>query len=214
MPAAVAVAAAAVVGVASAAAAFTARTEGEMINTYQKMVDRMQLAGLGLKHHRLDNGCSENFKKCIRKNNMTHEQVPPGCHRRNMAERAIQTFKNHFVTILSRVDDRFCLSLWCYLIRPAELTVNLLRQSNMAPKILTYAHVHGHHDYMKCATRMFGDGTRQTKKQTYLGCPRRGRVQHRHIDGASLVLQRVHRKNESEKNQRYQTRLSCRKHSL
>jgi hypothetical protein len=28
---------------------------------------------------------------------------------------------------------------------------------------------------------MFGDGTRQTKKQTYLGCPRRGRVQHRHL---------------------------------
>ncbi len=27
------------------------RTEGEMINTYQKMVDRMQLAGFGLKHH-------------------------------------------------------------------------------------------------------------------------------------------------------------------
>ncbi len=41
------------------------RMEGEMINAYQKMVDRMQLAGLGLKHHRLDNECSNNFKKCI-----------------------------------------------------------------------------------------------------------------------------------------------------
>jgi len=28
------------------------RTEGEMITAYQQMVDRMQLAGLGLKHHR------------------------------------------------------------------------------------------------------------------------------------------------------------------
>ena len=27
------------------------RTEGEMIKAYQKMVDRMQLAGLGLKRH-------------------------------------------------------------------------------------------------------------------------------------------------------------------
>jgi hypothetical protein len=121
------------------------RTEGEMINAYQKMVDRMQLAGLGLKHHRLDNECSDNFKKCIRKNNMTHELVPPDCHRRNMAERAIQTFKNHFVAILSGVDDRFPLSLWCYLVRPAEL----LRQSNVVPKISAYAHVHGQHDYMK-----------------------------------------------------------------
>jgi hypothetical protein len=81
---------------------------------------------------------------------MTHELVPPDCHRRNMAERAIQTFKNHFVAILSGVDDRIPLSLWCYLVRPAKLTVNLLRQSNVAPKILAYAHVHGQHDYMKC----------------------------------------------------------------
>ncbi len=44
------------------------RTEGEMINAYQKMVDRMLLSGLGLKHHWLDNECSENFKKCIRQN--------------------------------------------------------------------------------------------------------------------------------------------------
>jgi hypothetical protein len=30
-----------------------------------------------------------------------------------------------------------------------ELTLNLLRQSNVAPKISAFAHVHGHHDYMK-----------------------------------------------------------------
>jgi len=51
--------------------------------------------------------------------------------------------------ILSGVNDRFPLSLWCYLVRPAELTVNLLRQSNVVPKISAYAHVHGQHDYMK-----------------------------------------------------------------
>jgi hypothetical protein len=39
------------------------RMEGEMITAYQKMVDRIEIAGLGLKHHRLDNESSENFKK-------------------------------------------------------------------------------------------------------------------------------------------------------
>ncbi len=53
------------------------RTEGVVITAYQKMVDRMEIAGLGLKHHQLDNECSENFKKCIGKNRMTHELVPP-----------------------------------------------------------------------------------------------------------------------------------------
>ncbi len=85
----------------------------------------------------------------MRENRITHELVPPGNHRRNLAERAIQTFKLHFISILSRVDDKFPLSLWCHLLGPVELTVNLLRQSNIAPKILAYAHVHGQHDYMR-----------------------------------------------------------------
>jgi hypothetical protein len=53
------------------------------------------------------------------------------------------------MAILSGADDRFPLSLCCHLIRPAELTVNLLRQSNVVPKILAYTHMHGQHDYMK-----------------------------------------------------------------
>ncbi len=87
---------------------------------------------------------------------MTWELVPPDCHQRNIAERAIQKFKNHSVAILSGVNDRFPLSLWCYLVRPAELTVNLLRQSNMEAKISAYVHVHGRHDYMKCPLAPLG----------------------------------------------------------
>jgi hypothetical protein len=36
-----------------------------------------------------------------------------------------------------------------YLLEPTELTLNLLRQSKVAPKISAFAHVHGPHDYMK-----------------------------------------------------------------
>jgi hypothetical protein len=120
-----------------------------MITAYQKIVNRMKLSALGLKHHRLDNKCLAAFKACITKNGMTHELVPPDCHHPNIAERAIQTFKNHFVSIVSRVGDRFSLSLWCDLEQPAELTVNLLRKSNIASKVSACAHVHGQHNYMK-----------------------------------------------------------------
>ncbi len=120
-----------------------------MIAAYQKMVDRMKIAGLGLKHHQLDNEGSENFKKCIQKNEMTHELVPSNCHQRNMGKCAIQTFKNHFMSILSGLDNRFPLSLWCHLVQPAKLTVHLLRQSNVMPKVFAYAHMHGQHNYMK-----------------------------------------------------------------
>ena len=125
------------------------RTEGEMIKAYQKIINRMKAAGLGLKTHRLDNEASTAYKECIHLNGMKHELVPPDNHRSNLAERAIQTFKHHFISILSGVDDKFPLSMWCALIEQAELTVNLLRQSSVVPKISAFAHVHGQHDYMK-----------------------------------------------------------------
>ncbi len=65
------------------------------------------------------------------------------------AERAIQTFKLHFILILAGVNNKFPLSLWRHLLEPTELTLNLLHQSKVAPKISAFAHVHGHHDYMK-----------------------------------------------------------------
>jgi hypothetical protein len=102
------------------------RTKGKMITPYQNMVNRMKLLALGLKHHHLDNECSAEFKACIAKNGMTHELVPLDCHHCNIAKQAIQTFKNHFISILSGVYTRFPLSLWCHLVQPAELTINLL----------------------------------------------------------------------------------------
>jgi hypothetical protein len=125
------------------------QTKDKMIMAYQQMVDRMKLLALGLKHHRLDIECLAAFKACIAKNGMTHKLVPMDCHHRNIAKWAIYMFKNHFVSILSGVDDRFPLFLWCHLVQPAELTVNLLQQSNVSPKVSTYAHVHGQYNYMK-----------------------------------------------------------------
>jgi hypothetical protein len=104
----------------------TNKMEVEMIAAYQRIVNRMQTASLGLKHHRLDNKASTAFKECIRKNTMTHKLVPPGNHRHNLAERAIQTL-HHFISILGEVDDKFSLFLCCHLLGPAELFVNLIR---------------------------------------------------------------------------------------
>ena len=125
------------------------QTKEEMIRAYKKTISRMRMAGLGIKKHTLDNKALEAFKQCIRQKQIEFELVPPGNHKRNQAERAIQTFKAHFIAILAGVDNKFPLSLWCHLLEPTEITLNLLRQSKMVPKISAFAHVHGHHDYMK-----------------------------------------------------------------
>ncbi len=119
-----------------------------MIKANECMVRRIKNSGLGLKKHQLDNKCLEKFKMCIKNAGMTHELVPPNCHCCNIAKQAIRTFKNHFVLILSGVDNRFPLSLWCHLVHPAELTMNLLCQSNITSKVSAYVHVHGQHNYM------------------------------------------------------------------
>ncbi len=120
-----------------------------LVDPYEKIINRMRLAGLGLKKHTLDNKASEAFKQCIREQPMQYELVPPGNHRQNQAERVINTFKAHFIPVLAGVDDKFPLSLWCHLLEPTELTLNLLHQSKVAPKISAYAHIHEPHDYMK-----------------------------------------------------------------
>jgi hypothetical protein len=109
----------------------------------------MRLAGLGLKKHTLDNEALEAFKQCIQEQQMQYKVVPLGNHQCNQAERAIQTFKAHLILILAGIDNKFPLSLWCHLLEPNTLTLNLLRQSKVAPKISAYANVHGPHDYMK-----------------------------------------------------------------
>jgi hypothetical protein len=116
----------------------------------------MRIAGLGIKKHTLDNEASDAFKQYIRQQQIQFELVPPGKHSRNQAERTIQTFKAHFIAILAGIDDKFPLSLWCHLLKPTELTLNLLRQSKVAPKISAFAHVHGHHNYIKRPFALLG----------------------------------------------------------
>jgi hypothetical protein len=125
------------------------RLKEEMIRAHEKIINRMRLAGLGIKKHMLDSEASDAFKQYIQQQQIQFELVPPGNHRCNQAERAIQTFKAHFIAILAGVDDKFPLSLWCHLLKPTELTSNLLRQLKVAPKISAFAHVHGPHNYMK-----------------------------------------------------------------
>jgi hypothetical protein len=68
-------------------------------------------------------------------------------HRRNAAERAIQTFKGHFISVLSGVPNSFPINQWDELLPQTVLTLNLLRQSNVAPNISAWAYHNGSFDY-------------------------------------------------------------------
>ena len=125
------------------------KSEGAMIQAYQTLWKRLTTTGtVKPTTHILDNEASAAYKAEIKKN-CTIQLVPPDNHRRNLAERAIQTFKSHFKAILAGVDDNFPMHLWDRLLPQAILTLNLLRQSNVAPTVSAYQYVHGPFDYNK-----------------------------------------------------------------
>jgi hypothetical protein len=80
-----------------------------------------------------------------------YQLFPPHCRRRNAAERAIHTFKEHFVAGLASVDPDFPLHLWDRLLPQAEITLNLLRMSRQHQQLSAAAHYHGLIDYNKTA---------------------------------------------------------------
>ncbi len=100
-----------------------------MIRVYLVLVTCLRNASVTPKKGILDNECSEEFKAQIRKNNMTFQLVPPHDHRQNKAEKAIQTFKAHFISIMCGTDKDFPLHLWCPLFPQAEHTLNMLRSA-------------------------------------------------------------------------------------
>jgi hypothetical protein len=122
-------------------------TSGEMIQAYQVLINQLRAAGIAPKQHILDNELSNDFKEAIKTNNVTYQLVPPHDHRRNKAEKAIQTFKDHFVAILCGADTSFPLNLWDLLLRQAEHTLNMLRPSRMTPTVSAYTYLWGQHDY-------------------------------------------------------------------
>jgi hypothetical protein len=84
-------------------------------------------------------------------NDIDYQLVLPHCHRRKAAERAIRTFKEHFVAGLSLVDPSVPIHLWDRLLPQAEITLNLLRTSCLQQQISPAAHYHGLVDYNKTA---------------------------------------------------------------
>ncbi len=62
-------------------------------------------------------------------------------------ERAIQTFKDHFISALATTNSKFLLQPWDQLAPPVETTLNMLRPSRINPSKLAYEALHGPYDW-------------------------------------------------------------------
>ena len=80
---------------------------------------------------------------------LEYQLVPPHLHSKNIAERAIKTFKDHFIAGLATIDPKFPMHLWCHLLQQATMTLNMMRQSRIHPSLSAYQELMGAFEYKK-----------------------------------------------------------------
>ncbi len=119
------------------------RTGADIKNAYMTIYQKLASRGCAPKTFILDNEISHELTSAFTKKQIAYQLVPPEVHRRNAAERAIQTWKRHFISGLCSVDPEFPMSEWDRLVRQGELTLNLLRNSRVNPRLSAWAYVFG-----------------------------------------------------------------------
>ena len=60
--------------------------------------------------------------------NIKYQLLPTSNQREKNAERAIQTFKNHFIEGMCSIEKYFNLQLWDRLLHQTKISLNLLRK--------------------------------------------------------------------------------------
>jgi hypothetical protein len=90
--------------------------------------------------------------------------VPPYSHRRNSAERAIRSFKDHLIAWLCSTDKSFPMHLWDRLLPHAVITLNMPRTSRINPKLSAATHIFGQYDFNRAP--MAPPGTRIIAHET------------------------------------------------
>ena len=119
----------------------------ELKSAYHKTHTLLTDRGLQPSLKILDNECPNVLKIFMREVNEKFQLVPPHIHCINSEERAIRTFKEHFIARLASARKYLLLHIWCRLIPHSSLKLNLLRKSRMNPKLSGYAQLHGEWNY-------------------------------------------------------------------
>jgi hypothetical protein len=130
--------------------AFQTKANKHRISAFNTIMERLAAHGLSVDLNIRDNAATVDFKWVITESWKTKFQlVLPAMHRRNKAKRMIRHFKNHFLSILAGFDTTFPPYLWDLLLPQAKLTVNLLCQATINPRISTWEYFDGPFDFNK-----------------------------------------------------------------
>ena len=117
------------------------RKSGTFTAAWQSLHDIFAKAGVAPNTYVMDNEISEKLLKVLDENKTNFQLVHPHTHWKNLAERAIQTFKIQYKAGLTSVNPNFLISEWDRLLEQSNITLNLLRSVRTSPKLLAYSYI-------------------------------------------------------------------------
>jgi hypothetical protein len=124
------------------------RSNKHRLAAYNSIMRHLANRGHDVDLQILDNEVSAKFKATIvDKWKVQYQLNPPDVHCCNAAKKAIQTFKPHFLAIITGLPPAFPHYLWNLLLPQTELTLNLLGQSSVTPNMFAWEHFNGPFDY-------------------------------------------------------------------
>ena len=128
--------------------AFQSHQDRHRLAAAKHIMYRLHKLGHTVDLHILDNECRKAYKLQIKsKWGAKFQLATPDLHCRNTTEWAIHNFKANFLPILAGVSESSSNFLWDQLLHQTELTLNLLRKSNIYPSMSAWEHYHGPFNY-------------------------------------------------------------------
>ncbi len=124
------------------------RGGSDLLAALQRAVKFFRERGMSVQLIRMDNECAKITKDWIDDETMTLELTPVASHRTNKAERAIRTWKDHFIATLATTDPECPLFLWDDFKEQSELTLNSMRTSRVHPLLSAWEALCGKFDIM------------------------------------------------------------------
>jgi hypothetical protein len=119
------------------------QTKEELLRAYQITYEYLARRGFKPRLHKMDNETSNNVKEFIASQNTNLQYTPPDIHCTNSAERAIQTWKNHFAAGLASLSKSFPVANWCRLTNQCDYTINILQPCRQNPLLSAFEAMEG-----------------------------------------------------------------------
>ena len=161
-----------------------------MIDAFNDIIQHLDDKGYKPNLNVMDNECSKAVEQFIKKKNVDIQLVAPHNHRVNAAERAIRTFKEHFIAALATIDIKCPLQLWDQFLIQVQDTLNMLRRCRRDSSISAYEALYGIFDFNKTPLAPIG-----TKALIYEGPDTRASWAPHGIDGYYVGPAKKHYRN-------------------